>query len=234
MAMTKAKKRKIITLIICGIVILLLIFYAVMGELSRRYILRNHLDNVMVTIDGEGITLQEMAYYVIDVEDTINRMAIDYNPDKPEEFWNTHFSNSLDSVFTRDYAKKLVRELYIYDYVMEKEAIKKGYSLTLGEKNGAREDAGIFYDNLSEHTIKVLEVDEEQIVMIFERKMLVEKYVKKFADILESEGYTGDIASQLNFDGLFYQDKIKSEYDISFSELEFNRLPLGTITINYE
>ena len=34
------------------------------------------------------------------------------------EFWNTHFKNSLDSVFTRDYAKQLAIDLCEYDFIM--------------------------------------------------------------------------------------------------------------------
>ena len=229
-----SKRSKIAVIIILVLMIAGLIAYAVVGELSRRYVIKKHLMSVIITVEDDNITLKDAAYYIIDVEKTIDGMAREYNPDDPKDFWKTHFKNSFDSVFTTDYAKKLVRELCIYDYIMEREAIKKGVSLTEYEIECAKQDSASFYNNLSDYVIKKLDINRDNMDETFERRALVKKYVENVAEELEKQGYSEEEISQLNYDGVLYQNTIKMQYNTSYSEKEFNKLPIGFITINYE
>lgn len=230
----KANKIKfvVIPIIIFIVVIILLLSMIIMREKSMKYVFSERLDKQVITIDDKKITLYDTCYYIIDVENTINEMAVAYNPNDPTEFWNTHFSNSMNSVFTRDYARKLVRELCIYDYIMEQEAYKKDVSLNDNEIAEAKEQASDFYEGLSEKAKKNTTITREAVEDVCLRKKLVTKYVELVAKNLKKEGYTDDMISQLNYDGTLYQNTIKKEYNIDYSEYEFNNLPMGSISIN--
>ena len=65
-----SKRSKIAVIIILVLMIAGLIAYAVVGELSRRYVIKKHLLSVIITVEDDNITLKDAAYYIIDVEKT--------------------------------------------------------------------------------------------------------------------------------------------------------------------
>ena len=109
----KNKKIEVIALVILAAFIVALGF--LVYNKNKDFIYEKHLQENVITINSENITLKDFSYYVYVVEKKINEMALQYNPDDANEFWNTHFKNSLDSVFTRDYAKQLAIDLCEYN-----------------------------------------------------------------------------------------------------------------------
>ena len=125
--------------------------------------------------------MKDFSYYVYVVEKKINEMALQYNPDDANEFWNTHFKNSLDSVFTRDYAKQLAIDLCEYDYIMEYESTVYNLYLTDSDKQSCKSNAHDTYEDMSEKAHNNTKLTEDDIYNILCRKKLVEKYVTRAA-----------------------------------------------------
>lgn len=177
MAADTRKKDKtkyvVIPLVIVAILIVTLVVIVYKKLTAPVYQLSENLDQTAITIDGDNITLRDTGVYIADVEETFDKMAKAYNPNDPLEFWKVHFSAGEDSTFTNDYAKSYVKKLYVYDYIMEKEAAKKGVTLTDAEKQEAVQEGKDAYIDLTDKAIDTLGLTQQAVIVIYTRKKLV-------------------------------------------------------------
>lgn len=237
MAAAKSKKDRMRYVIAPIAVVMVFIIAAGVVLYQRRtapgYNFADNMDATVISIDGESITWKDTAVYIYDIEARFDELAKSYNPNDPTEFWRVHFSAGENSTFTNDYAKSFVKELCVYDYVMEKEAAKADISLTDAEKKEAEAEARLWYQKLSEKALMNLAITQEAAIIMFTRRKLVKKYVAEASKSMTQSGYSQtDLVSQLSFDGEFYKGSIKSQYDISYDESQWEKMPIGTITIN--
>lgn len=228
----KKKKVEIITVCICVVLIAAILAILIVFNKSKDFVYNKHLDEAVISIDDENITLKDFSYYIYIVEKQINDMAIKYNPDDPNDFWNTHFKNSLDSVFTRDYAKQLAKDLCEYDYIMEKETAIHNIYVTESEKESIKADAKDTYDDFSQKAKDNTRLSEEDIYNILCRRKLVEKYAVRTAQQVKSDGFAGDSASLLDYDGEYYKEMIKSRYNVTENNKLLDRITMGRVTVN--
>lgn len=228
----KKKKVEIITVCICAVLIATILVILIMFNKSKEFIYNKHLDEAVISIDDENITLKDFSYYIYIVEKQINEMAIKYNPDDLNDFWNTHFKNSLDSVFTRDYAKQLAKDLCEYDYIMEKEASVYNIYVTESEKESIKADAKDTYDDFSQKAKDNTRLSEADIYNILCRRKLVEKYATRAAEQVRSDGFEGDSASLLDYDGDYYKEIIRSKYSITENNKLLDKITMGRVTVN--
>lgn len=228
----KNKKAEIIVIII-SIILIAVIFVMLIGfNKNKDFIYNKHLNETVISINDENITLKEFSYYVYIVEKQVNDMAIKYNPDNPNDFWNTYFKNSLDSVFTRDYAKQLAKDLCEYDYIMEKETSNHNIYVTESEKESLKSDAKDTFDDFSQKAKDNTKLSEEDIFNILCRRKLVEKYAARAAIQVKADGFEGDSASLLDYDGDYYKEKIKSKYNITENDKILDKITMGRVTVN--
>ncbi len=228
----KKKKVEIITVCICVVLIAAILAILIVFNKSKDFVYNKHLDEAVISIDDENITLKDFSYYIYIVEKQINDMAIKYNPDDPNDFWNTHFKNSLDSVFTRDYAKQLAKDLCEYDYIMEKETAMHNIYVTESEKESIKADAKDTYDDFSQKAKDNTRLSEEDIYNILCRRKLVEKYAVRAAQQAKSDGFAGDSASLLDYDGEYYKEMIKSRYNVTENNKLLDKITMGRVTVN--
>lgn len=228
----KKKKVEIITVCICVVLIAAILAILIVFNKSKDFVYNKHLDEAVISIDDENITLKDFSYYIYIVEKQINDMAIKYNPDDPNDFWNTHFKNSLDSVFTRDYAKQLAKDLCEYDYIMEKETAIHNIYVTESEKESIKADAKDTYDDFSQKAKDNTRLSEEDIYNILCRRKLVEKYAVRAAQQVKSDGFEGDSASLLDYDGEYYKEGIKSKYNVTENNKLLDKITMGRVTVN--
>lgn len=228
----KKKKVEIITVCICVVLIAAILAILIVFNKSKDFVYNKHLDEAVISIDDENITLKDFSYYIYIVEKQINDMAIKYNPDDPNDFWNTHFKNSLDSVFTRDYAKQLAKDLCEYDYIMEKETAMHNIYVTESEKESIKADAKDTYDDFSQKAKDNTRLSEEDIYNILCRRKLVEKYAVRAAQQVKSDGFEGDSASLLDYDGEYYKEVIKSKYNVTENNKLLDKITMGRVTVN--
>ena len=228
----KKKKVEIITVCICVVLIAAILAILIVFNKSKDFVYNKHLDEAVISIDDENITLKDFSYYIYIVEKQINDMAIKYNPDDPNDFWNTHFKNSLDSVFTRDYAKQLAKDLCEYDYIMEKETAIHNIYVTESEKESIKADAKDTYDDFSQKAKDNTRLSEEDIYNILCRRKLVEQYAVRAAQQVKSDGFAGDSASLLDYDGEYYKEMIKSRYNVTENNKLLDRITMGRVTVN--
>ena len=168
----KNKRAEIMVIVISAVLVAVIFTMLIRFNKNKEFVYNKHLDETVISIDDENITLKEFSYYVYIVEKQVNDMAIKYNPDDTNEFWNTYFKNSLDSVFTRDYAKQLAKDLCEYDYIMEKETAVHNLYVTESEKDSLRTEAKDTYNDFTQKAKDNTQLSEDDIFNILCRRKL--------------------------------------------------------------
>ena len=98
--MNNGKRHNLIAIIISLICILLLvcyIFYMKWQKEKNIFVYEEHLNDIVVTVGEQSVTLREFGYYIAKMEKDVQEKALIYNPKDPMEYWNVHFSAGLDS-----------------------------------------------------------------------------------------------------------------------------------------
>ncbi|MGN0318372.1 MAG: hypothetical protein ACI4E1_10635 [Lachnospira sp.] len=224
-------KLKIFAIISMGILLIIIAVFYSRYRQEHTFVYNKNLDKTAVTINDTCVTLEDMSYYVAIVEQQIQEMAISYNPDKPDELWNTHFSAGPDSVFTRDYAKSLAMELCIYDYIMSAEAEKKGFSINEEHREKCADYTDKMYSNLSKQAKDNIGITKDNLPAMVERHELVTAYVSTVAESFKEHDENVD-ASVLNYDGEFYKTVIYPEYKVTVNDAVWDDVKLGNLTVN--
>ena len=89
----KNKRAEIMVIVISAVLVAVIFTMLIRFNKNKEFVYNKHLDETVISIDDENITLKEFSYYVYIVEKQVNDMAIKYNPDDTNEFWNTYFKN---------------------------------------------------------------------------------------------------------------------------------------------
>ena len=54
-----------------------------------------HLDDVVVTVDGEEVTMRDLGLYILYVERNVEEEAVVYNRKSTKDFWNIHTNDTF-------------------------------------------------------------------------------------------------------------------------------------------
>ncbi len=231
--MGKLNKKYIIVILFLVVLIGGLFTMAYFKNKNSKYDFKKHVNETAITVDGKNISLKETFYYIKDVEDNINAMAVKYNKDDPNEFWNTHYriGADQDSVFIRDYAKSTAIDECVYDYVMEKEAVNNGVFLTKEEEETQEDNAKSYYDSIDADIVNKMGITLDIVTDSFKRRTLVQKYVQLAVKDIQDSGYSGDdTMQQLSYSGEYYKQNILSNYTVSRNDTMWDSITFGTIT----
>ena len=74
--MGKLNKKNIIIIILVVIGSVALLVMAYIKNKNSEYDLKKHINETAITVNGHDVSLKETMYYIKDVEDMINSMAV--------------------------------------------------------------------------------------------------------------------------------------------------------------
>ena len=77
----KNKRAEIMVIVISAVLVAVIFTMLIRFNKNKEFVYNKHLDETVISIDDENITLKEFSYYVYIVEKQVNDMAIKYNPD---------------------------------------------------------------------------------------------------------------------------------------------------------
>jgi hypothetical protein len=141
-------------------------------EQNDEFVFSEHLDETAVEIDDQEISLQELSYYIMVLEETIEDMAVVYDEDNPESFWRIYTNGD----FLVNTAEELAIETCIKDnlYTMEADKIR----LTLDEEEEAqiKEDVNTICEEMTDKQKQVTGLDAELLTKIKRKQYLSAKY----------------------------------------------------------
>jgi hypothetical protein len=195
-----------------------------LGISTRRPIVyRSHLQDVAVTVDGEDLTLADMAYYVVYEEMNVEKDARIYDPKRPKKYWNTH----ANGVFVAPEARRIAMEMAIHDRILLRKAQEEGIVLSTEEKEQLERRRTDFWEDLFDEQKENLPVSYSRIDKTIGQLALVQKYQMKLAK------ENGRTYASYNWDGAFYE-QLRKGHDVSIHKLVWNRVQVGDVSLKHE
>ena len=228
--MNNRKRHNLIAIIISLICILLLVcytFYMKWQKEKNIFVYEEHLNDIVVTVGEQPVTLREFGYYIAKMEKDVQEKALIYNPKDPMEYWNVHFSAGLDSGYMFEYAWNYALADCVCDLIFVQKAQDKGYSLSENGYKQAKIQAEEFYTMLSTEQIEKTGLTMDLITMVEERRLLVQSYTNSFMEENELSGYVDNIMEYISGN-----NSMVMESQVICNEDMENNIRMGTITVN--
>lgn len=180
------------------------------------------LDLVVVTVDGEQVTLREMAFYIAYEEGSMEDAAIIYNPDNTDEYWRLYTNHT----FLREQAKQTVVDMTIHDTLFSQMAAKEGVVLSEAEEQYLANEQQDFWSDLTEEQRERLSVSEETLDETMRKMALAQKYQSILAE-MEQVDY-----EDYSIGGMEYE-KLLAQHTCELDETTWDRVPFGSITVDH-
>ena len=137
--------KKYILTIVLAIIVIILGIYAYNANGNRNKIdYANSLDNIAATVNGQKLTLEDLAFYVVYEEHEVENEAQVYNPENTNKYWNMH----IDGEFIRIAARDSAMQMAIHDEIFYHMALDEGIELTDEEKENAANTQEDFWNDL--------------------------------------------------------------------------------------
>ena len=182
-----------------------------------------HLDDAAVTVDGEDMTLSDMAFYVVYVERKVEESAMIYDDENTRAFWNIH----TNQTFTQTAAKETVMDMAVHDRIFYRAALQENLVLSEEEAQALEEIKNDFWEDLLDVQRERLPVSYEVINETIKEIALTEKYQSLLAEKNE-ETYAA-----YGYDGYDYKEMLK-EHEVKIHKSIWNRINVGNITLVHE
>ena len=217
------KKQYIKIILIAGL--LAVVAYGVYHGLQSRQTLdyKEHLDDVCATVDGQDMTLSDVAFYVVYEETKVEEQAEIYNPDNTKDYWNGH----VNGVFIQADAKKTALGMAAHDMIFYNAALEKGFSLTDEEKEYLENMRTDFWMDLYDQQKDNLPVSDEQINESIDRMALAQKYQRWIAE------QNGRTFNEYDWDGYDFTQLLEASHSIKENTSVWNRVNISEISLNH-
>ena len=206
-AFRHSPKKYILTIVLAIIVIILgICAYNANGN-RNKIDYANSLDKIAVTVNGQKLTLEDLAFYVVYEEHEVENEAQVYNPENTNKYWNMH----IDGEFIRIAARDSAMQMAIHDEIFYQMALDEGIELTNEEKEYAANTQEDFWNDLEDYgqqdNINIeREVYDEAILKI----ALAQKYQEIHAEL------NGRKKEDYNFDKKRYKKLLEeNKYKIN-------------------
>lgn len=222
-AFRHSPKKYILTIVLAIIVIILgICAYNANGN-RNKIDYANSLDKIAVTVNGQKLTLEDLAFYVVYEEHEVENEAQVYNPENTNKYWNMH----IDGEFIRISARDSAMQMAIHDEIFYQMALDEGIELTDEEKEYAANTQEDFWNDLEDYgqqdNINIeREVYDETILKI----ALAQKYQEIYAEL------NGRKKEDYNFDKKRYK-KLLEENKYKINKSIWERIDMGNVSLRH-
>ncbi len=219
--MRNSKLVKILVLLVCAAVIV----YALlsMGEGRGPVDYNQHIEDTIVTIDGNEVTFKDLAFYILYEERKIEEQARVYNSDYTKDYWNLHTNDT----FIQEEAKDVVMGMAVHDHLFYQMAVAEGMdSLTPSEEDELNFAITDFWEDMLDIQWELLPCDEETINEQIRIAAIAEKYQNHLAK------ENGPSQAAYKYDGYYYS-LIRDEHTVKINKKLWDRFVLGDITLEH-
>jgi hypothetical protein len=193
------------------------------GSLRSSLVYPESLDCVAATVNGNALTLRDLAYYVAYEETEVERQAYVYNPDDTNQYWNLHANNT----YIRSAARNAAIQMAIHDELFYRMALEEEITLSDEEEELLAESIREAWDDLADYGKDTrLGVSRDDIAQTLTHIAYAEKMQYIYANIkgLEEEDF------------YFYSDSYLAfleEQDYKISEDVWGRVDFGNVTLTH-
>ncbi|MCF0187203.1 MAG: hypothetical protein HUJ98_12020 [Bacteroidaceae bacterium] len=179
-----------------------------------------HLDDVVVTVDGEEVTMRDLGLYILYVERNVEEEAMVYNRKSTKDFWNIHTNDT----FIQLQAKESILEMAIHDRLFYQLASEAGMELSAEDEEYLACATIDFWEDLLDCQKYRLPADEETINQQLRLATLAEKHQNNLA---ETKGPT---VAAYKYDGYEYK-LIREQHEIVINDKLWDRFVVGDVTL---
>ena len=221
-------ERKNARIVIGGAIIFILIVVVIgIVRFRNAFDFTKELNEVAYTFKKEEVLLSEVAYYIMIEEETVNDVALEYDPEKPQTYWNLHISQT----FVSKEAAKTAREYSIRDQLYSIEAKMVGIKITPEEMEDIRTKAKAMIQDMTEKQSSVLQLQEKQIEKALIQNLFADKYVLFLAEKNQVEKSEKILSAYYGINSKYFQE-LKKTYRVKINKELWQQISLGDISIN--
>ena len=223
---------------LAGIIAFIAVILLVSGFMIWRrfnvppFVYLDHLEEPVVTVDGEAVTLRDFGCYVYETEGYVQRQALIYDEADPVKYWNMHLSAGMDSTFMFDYAMKTALGNAVCHRVYAQAARGEGLALDEAALEKAKADAKFLMKGMSKAQREALGITEADAVAYKEYEALAAQYAAGFAARTDLRGMGGAPAQLLSYDGDYFLKVILPQHEVIYNEELIENVRMGTVTVN--
>lgn len=209
--------------------IVLLLIVVVMGVNSgfsgRRkdyFVYKDALDEVAAVVNGQELTLEDLAFYIVYKEKQVEGEAFIYDPEDTGKYWRIH----TNGTYTRTEAKEAAIMLAVHDEIFYQLSQQESIQLNEEEEAYAANVQADFWSDLDENALEKLGVSREVLDESMQKIAYAQKYQYLLAEMngaeLEEYGVSGEK----------YQELLE-EHDYEIVEEVWQRVHFGSITVDH-
>jgi hypothetical protein len=204
------------------IVALIIALAAVASDSSRRrdyLVYADSLDQEVVRVDDQPLTLRDMAFYVAYEEQLVEQEAKIYDLDDPSIYWKKR----LGGQFIRVAAKQTAVDMAVHDEILYRQAVEEELALDEEEQQELANSQYDFWSDLSEQQRAALGVSKEEMDEAVAKAALAQKQEWILA------GMNGEEESAYEVEGDSYEE-MKEEHQVVINDAVWDRIFFGEIT----
>lgn len=189
---------------------------------TRDIVYAESLDEVAAIVDGQELTLQDLAFYVAYEEGQMEWVARLYDYSDTGAFWRIYTNHT----FLWQAGKDTVMDMAVHDAIFYQLALDEGLSLSEEEEEMLANDQYDFWSDLEEEQRARLGVSEVALDESIRRLALAEKYQYLLSEIEEVE------YESYSFQGIAYERLLES-HACEIVDSVWDRVPFGSITVDH-
>lgn len=234
----KLKKGAATTLIIFGFIIAAVIIIIV-SKAINGFNYSKSLDSTVISLSNNtvsgcevDITLKDIGYYIIAVEEKGQETALIYNKNNPLEYWNLYMNEDMtsDSGYISDIAKRSVITYCIRDNIYNIEARLNGFTVDEETMSDIKYDAELEYGKRTLRAREVSGLTPEEYKALYIKEQIAHQYMLYLADQDEDSSFDA-IVLKYDVGGSYYKELLE-KYKYTVNDKLWENVRIGHVTVN--
>lgn len=219
--MQKAKKM-LTGSVLALIIVFFMVFYT---DSHKMLVYGENLDETAVTVDGEALSLEDIAFYVAYEETMIEKQAEIYSLFDADAYWKQYVGGEN----VKEAGKQAVLDMAVHDEIFYCMAKEEGLELSPEENAALVSKEGDFWADLTEEQKERLGVTEQKISDTMFRLALAEKYQTV---LTERNSFDEEVHTYESYgvSGSNYK-KILEDHTYSVNEKVWDKIDFGNVIV---
>lgn len=215
--------RYMITVILLAVVVVMGIGALRQGQMKQKLVYPDSLDQVAAVVEEQSLTLRQVAFYVAYEEMEVNKMAVAYEEEDTNQYWNLR----VDGTFVRDSARNAAIQMAIHDEIFYRMAVEEEVTLPEAEQESLHNSIEDFWNDLSDYEgADKLGIEREDIENTMEHIAYAQYYQTVYAMMQEADFQDYD------FTGEEYQ-KLMKDYQYEINKNVWSRVDFGNVILEH-
>ena len=213
-----------VTIVLAAILVLFMAGTRWQNRQRDPLVYRDSLEKEAVTVNGQVLTLRELAFYVAYEEAQVEPQAEVYDTENPTRYWNANVGGTYVRVAARDTAM----EMAVHDEIFYRMAMQENIKLSSEEENYLRNAGEDFWGDLSEGGgDKRMGGTKEDSLNTMRKIAYAEKYQRIYAE-LHNRSY-----EDYDFTEAAYKKLLKKQ-DCKIHDEVWKRVSFGSVSLNHD